>query len=105
MQFFHMEGLAKKWKEIHNYKVFLDTIKLVLKYLNNPMRYKLNHINYLAKQFNYSDDLIILNEALFIFQSFLREEELVEALLPLTRELSDNIIYDNLYYSVESESD
>ena len=37
------------------------------------------------------------------FQSFLREEELVEALLPLTRELSDNIIYKNLYYDIDSD--
>ena len=68
--FFIWKVLLKIGKKFIYYKVFLDTIKLVLKYLNNPIRYKLNHINYLAKQFNYSDDLIILNEALFIFSKF-----------------------------------
>ena len=87
MQHFYGEGIKEKWGEICNYKILLETIKNLKKYLDNPIEKRLRYIEWLASEFNYSEDLIVLDELLGIFRLTLRDKKLVESLLPMTLEL------------------
>lgn len=75
MQHFYGEGIKEKWGEICNYKILLETIKNLKKYLDNPTEKRLRYIEWLASEFNYSEDLIVLDELLGIFRLTLRDKK------------------------------
>lgn len=104
MQHFYGEGIKEKWGEIRNYKILLETIKNLKKYLDNPTQKRLRYVEWLASEFNYSEDLIVLDELLGIFRLTLRDKKLVESLLPMTLELerSDcSETYLDFYYDTD----
>jgi len=101
--YFH-ENFKENWTEIRNLKILIAALNHIVKFIDNPTYGNLDHVKWLANEFDYSDKILYMRKLYNIFRPLTENDNLGKAIIPMIKEILKGFDSDSESES-ESESE